>query len=234
MSAAPNLLLAFIRFIAYVPFSLMPVLSWSVFTAVALSLYFYYKPMPLDYIFTPISLAYIMYSAYKRDRWGGLAGAALGVVLIYIMNWSGILADASQLFWGVLTYLVAALWKFAMGWSLLVFTAGFFAGFMPFISIVFGIIAGILTGFAVSGVSAYIAFISSSSRKLIHKATEHLPPGALALTALPAAAFIMAVEVALAIVILMLAAVFTIGFILGSLAGSIMIQVKVVADGISY
>ena len=76
--SAPNLLAAFIRFIAYAPFSVVPVLTWSVFTAVSLSLYFYYKPMPLDYIFTPVAIAFIIHAAYKRDGWAGSAGAALG------------------------------------------------------------------------------------------------------------------------------------------------------------
>ena len=234
MSAAPDLLAAFIRFIAYAPISVVPVLTWSVFTAVALSLYFYYKPMALDYIFTPVALAFIIYTAYKRDKWGGVSGAALGVALIPMLNWAGILADASQLFWGVLTYLVAALWRFIMAWSAWIFAAGLMAGLMPFVSVIFGIVSGLLTGFAVSGVSLYISYVTNSAKRFIHKITHNLPPGAAALTALPTAALIMAVEVALALIVLVFAAVFAVGFIIGSIIGSAVIPIKIAGDGVSY
>jgi len=234
MSAAPDILAAFIRFIAYAPFSVVPVLTWSVFMAVALSLYFYYKPMPLDYIFTPIAVAYIMYAAYKRDRWPGLAGAALGGVLIPTLSGAGILADASQFFWQMMKYLVAALWQFTMAWAAPVFIAGLMAGLLPFVSIIFGVIAGLIVGFSVSGVSMYIQFITSSARKLIHKFTEQLPPGAQALTALPAAALVMAVEVSLAMIILIFALLFAVGFLLGSVVGIYIAQVKVAADGAAF
>ncbi len=234
MSAPPNLLAAFIKFLAYVPFSLLPVLSWSVFMAVDLSLYFYYEPKVLDYIFTPIAVAYIMYAAYKADRWGGLAGAALGVVLIPVFNWAGILADVSQFFWSVLGYLVGALMNFVFAWILWMFVAGLFAGLMPFISIVFGVVAGLMTGFAISGVSMYITFITSSVRKLVHKLTERLPPGAMALTALPTAALVMAVEVALVMVILTFALIFAIGFLIGSMIGSFYFPVKLAGDGTAF
>jgi hypothetical protein len=209
-------------------------LTWSVFTAVALSLYFYYKPMALDYIFTPVALAFIIYTAYKRDKWGGVAGAALGVALIPALNWAGILADASQLFWGVLTYLVAALWQFIMAWSVWIFAAGLMAGLMPFVSVLFGIVSGLLTGFAVSGVSLYISYVTNSAKRFIHKITHVLPPGAAALTALPTAALIMAVEVALALIILVFAAVFAVGFIIGSIIGSALLPFKIAGDGVSY
>jgi hypothetical protein len=234
MSAAPNFLEALLRFVAYTPFSVVPVLTWSVFTAVMLSLYFYYEPKALDYIFTPMAMAYVMYAAYKRDRWGGLAGAALGVVMIPMFNWSGILADASQLFWMMLVYLVDALKTFIMAWAPLVFIAGFFAGLMPFVSIIFGVVAGLVLGFAISGTSMYITFISSSARKIIHKTTQMLPPGAMALTALPTAALVMAVEVALVIVIIAFAVIFALGFLLGSVAGSILFPIKLAGDGISF
>jgi hypothetical protein len=234
MSAAPNLLDALLRFVAYAPLSVVPVLTWSVFTAVALSLYFYYTPMALDYIFTPIALAFIIYTAYKRDGWGGAAGAALGAVLIPAMNWAGILADASQLFWQVLTYLVASLWQFIMAWSSFIFLAGLFAGLLPFVSVLFGVVSGLLTGFAVSGVSLYIGYVTNAAKRFIHKMTHRLPPGAMALAALPTASLIMAIEVSLALIILLFAAVFAIGFIIGSLIGSVFMPIKVAADGVSY
>jgi hypothetical protein len=234
MSAAPNLLAAFIRFIAYVPVSVVPVLTWSVFTAVALSLYFYYKPMAVDYMFTPLAAAYIMYNAYKRDRWGGLAGAALGVVLIPALSWAGVFADATQFFWSVLTYLLSALWQFVVAWAVYLFIAGLLAGLVPFASVVFGIISGIITGFAVSGVSLYISYVTNTAKRFIHKMTHRLPPGAMALVALPTASFAMAVEVALALIILAFAAVFSIGFLMGSLIGSALFPMKIAGDGISY
>jgi len=234
MSAAPNLLDALIRFIAYAPVSVVPVLTWSVFMAVALSLYFYYTPMALDYIFTPIAIAFIMYSAYRRDGWGGVAGAALGIVMIPLLNWAGILADASQLFWGTLTYLMASLSSFVIAWSMLIFLAGLFAGLMPFVSVVFAVVSGLLTGFAVSGVSLYISYVTNATKRFVHKLTHQLPPGAVALTALPTASLIMAIEVALALIILVFAVVFVIGFIIGSLIGSMLIPIKIAADGVSY
>jgi hypothetical protein len=232
--SAPDLLSALIRFIAYAPISIVPVLTWSVFTAVALSLYFYYKPMALDYIFTPVALAFIIYTAYRRDSWAGAAGAALGVALISLLNWTGILADASQLFWQVLTYLVAALWKFIAAWSLWIFLAGLLAGLLPFVSILFGVVSGLLTGFAISGVSLYISYVTNSAKRFIHRMTHRLPPGAMALTALPTASLIMAIEVAFAFIILIFAAVFAVGFLLGSLIGSALFPVKIAADGASY
>jgi hypothetical protein len=234
MSAAPNLLAAFIRFIAYAPFSVVPVLTWAVFAAVALSLYFYYKPLALDYIFTPVALAFVIYTAYKRDGWAGSAGAALGVALIPLLDWAGILADASQLFWSVLTYLVAALWQFTMAWAVWIFVAGLFAGLLPFVSIIFGVVSGLLTGFAMSGVSLYISYVTNAAKRFIHKMTHRLPPGAAALTALPTAALIMAIEVALAFIILILAVAFAAGFLIGSLIGSTIFLVKIAGDGAAY
>jgi len=232
--SAPNLLAAFIRFIAYAPFSVVPVLTWSVFTAVSLSLYFYYKPMPLDYIFTPVAVAYVIYAAYKRDGWAGSAGAALGAAVVPAMSWAGILADASQFFWSVLTYLVAALWQFTMAWAAPVFIAGLLAGLLPYVSIIFGVVAGLVVGFSISGVSMYIEFITSSVKKLIHKFTEQLPPGAQALTALPTAALVMAVEVSLAMIILIFALLFAVGFLIGSVIGIYIAQIKVAADGAAF
>jgi hypothetical protein len=234
MSAAPNLLEALLRFIAYAPASIIPVLTWSVFAAVALSLYFYYKPMALDYIFTPIALAFIIYSAYRRDRWGGAAGVALGIVLIPMLNWAGILADTSQLFWSVLTYLVASLLQFTIAYSLWIFIAGLFAGLMPFVSVVFGVVSGLLTGFAISGVSLYISYVTNTVKRFIHKMTHQLPPGAMALTALPAASLIMAIEVSFAFIVLFFALIFAVGFLIGSLLGSSFIPLKIATDGVSY
>lgn len=234
MSAAPNLLEAFIRFIAYAPISVVPVLTWSVFTAVAFSLYFYYTPMALDYIFTPVALAFIIYTAYRRDGWGGLAGAALGIVLIPALNWTGILADASQFFWGMLMHLMSALWQFAATFALWVFTAGFLAGLMPFVSVVFGIASGLITGFAISGISLYISYVTNAVKRFIHKMTHQLPPGAMALTALPTASLIMAIEVSLALIIIIFAAAFALGFLIGSFLGSALIPIKIAADGVSY
>jgi hypothetical protein len=231
MSAAPDILASFIKFIAYAPLSVVPVLTWSVFTAVALSLYFYYKPMALDYIFTPITLAFIMYSAFKRDGWGGVAGASLGVLLIPLLNWAGILADASQFFWQVLTYLVASLWRLILFWATWTFITGFVLGLMPFLSVVVGVIAGLMTGLAISGVSMYIAFVTNSIKRFIHRITFRMPPGVTALVALPTAALVMAIEVALAIMITVLALAFSIGFLLASL---FLWPVKSFADGAAY
>ena len=233
MSAAPNLLAAFIRFIVYAPFSVVPVLTWSVFTAVSLSLYFYYKPMPLDYIFTPVAIAFIIHTAYKRDRWAGLAGAALGTALIPLLDWAGILADASQLFWSVLTYLVVALWQFITAWTPWIFFAGLLAGLLPFVSVLFGVVSGLLTGFAVSGVSLYISYVTNTTKRLIHKTTHRMPPGVAALTALPTAALVMAIEVALALIVLIFAVVFAVGFLIGSLVGSLF-PAKIAGDGVAY
>jgi hypothetical protein len=234
MSAAPNLLAAFVRFIAYAPFSVVPVLSWSVFTAVALSLYFYYKPLALDYIFTPVTLAFIIYTAYKRDSWAGVAGSVLGITLIPALDWTHILADASQFFWQVLTYLVASLWQFIVGWGIWVFFAGLLAGLVPFISILFGILAGLMLGLALSGISMYIAFVTNSVKRFIHRVTFRLPPGAAALIALPTSALVMAIEVAFALIIMALAVAFSLGFLVGSLLGSTLFPAKVAADGVSY
>ena len=230
MSAAPDILAAFIRFIAYAPFSIAPVLTWSVFMAVALSLYFYYKPMPLDYIFTPITIAFIMYYSYKRDGWAGVAGSALGVGLIPLLNFEGIMADASMLFWQVIQYLLGSLLRFMLAWARPIFFAGIFAGLMPFLGIVLGMIAGLIIGFALSGVSTYIAFITSSVKKMIHRLTGRLPPGAQALTALPTAALVMAMEVSLATMVLFFAIVFTLGFLIGTIIGKIFFEVTVVSN----
>ncbi|MFZ8809331.1 MAG: hypothetical protein ACO2PN_14655 [Pyrobaculum sp.] len=204
------------------------------FTAVALSLYFYYTPFALDYIFTPIAIAFIIFSAYRRDGWAGVAGAAVGVLLIPVLDWTGILADVSQFFWSVLTYLVASLWQFIGVWALYIFTAGLFAGIMPFVSIVLGVLSGLITGFAISGVSLYITYVTNSAKRFIHKVTHRLPPGAMALTALPTASLVMAVEVAIVLVILIFAATFATGFIVGSLLGSTIFPIKIVGDGVSY
>jgi len=234
MSATPNILAALIRFIAYAPFSVVPVLTWSVFMAVALSLYFYYKPMPLDYIFTPITIAFIMYYGYRRDGWAGAAGAALGVALIPVLNFEGMLADASMLFWQVVLYLLKALWQFMIAWATPIFVAGILAGLLPFVSIVFGMIAGLVVGFAISGVSMYISFVTSSVKRMIHRLTGRLPPGAQALTALPTAALVMALEVSFAMVILFFAIIFAVGFLIGSMLGTMIVQIKVAGDGAAF
>jgi len=234
MSAAPDILAALIRFIAYAPFSVVPVLTWSVFMAVALSLYFYYKPMPLDYIFTPITIAFIMYYGYKRDGWAGVAGAALGVALIPILNFEGILADATMLFWQVVLYMLAALWQFIMAWATPIFIAGILAGLLPFVSILFGIIAGLVVGFAISGVSMYISYITSSVKRMIHRLTGRLPPGVQALTALPTAALVMGLEVSFVMVILFFAIIFVIGYLVGSAILSTFIPFKIAGDGASF
>jgi hypothetical protein len=234
MSAAPNLLAAFIRFIAYVPISVIPVLTWSVFTAVAFSLYFYYKPMAMDYIVTPIVAAFIIYTAYKRDGWPGSAGAALGILLIPVLSWAGILADASNIFWDLLVYLVEALWNFVMGWALIVFAAGVLAGLAPFISIIFGLVAGLFTGLAISGVSMYILFVTNSIKRFMHRITFRLPPGAMALIALPTASLVMAIEVALAILIMSLVGVFVAGYLIGSAIGLAFMWFMAPANGTAY
>jgi len=234
MSEAPNILYALIRFVAYAPFSVVPVLTWSVFMAVALSLYFYYKPMPLDYLFTPITIAFIMYYGFKRDGWAGVAGAALGVALIPLLNFEGILADAAILFWLVVLYLLKALWQFMMAWATPIFIAGILAGLLPFVSILFGVIAGLVVGFSISGVSMYISHITSSIKRMIHRLTGRLPPGAQALTALPTAALVMALEFSFAMMILFFAILFATGFIIGSMLGKIIVQIMVVGDTASF
>ena len=234
MSAAPDLLAAFIRFIAYAPISVVPVLTWAVFAAVAFSLYFYYKPMPLDYIVTPITAAFIIYTAYRRDGWTGVAGTALGILLIPVLSWAGILADASNIFWEMLVYLVEALWNFVMGWALIVFAAGVLAGLSPFVSIIFGLVAGLFTGLAISGVSMYISFVTNNIKRFIHRITFRLPPGAMALIALPAASLVMAIEVALAILIMSLVGVFVAGYLIGSAIGFAFMWFMAPANGLAY
>jgi len=234
MSAAPDLLTAFIRFIAYAPISVIPVLTWSVFTAVAFSLYFYYRPMPLDYIFTPIAAAFIIYTAYKRDGWAGVAGAALGIVLIPVLSWAGILADASNIFWDMLVYLVDRLWNFIMAWALIVFVAGVVAGLAPFVSIVFGLIAGLITGLSISGISMYISFVTNSIKRFIHRMTFRLPPGAMALIALPTASLVMAIEVSLAILIMSVVGVFVAGYLIGTAIGHAFLWFMAPVNGTAY
>jgi hypothetical protein len=205
-----------------------------VFTAVAFSLYFYYRPMPLDYIVTPITAAFIIYSAYRRDGWPGVAGAALGILLIFVLNWVGILADASNIFWGVLAYLVEKLWNFIMGWALFMFVAGVLAGLAPFVSIIFGLVAGLVTGLSLSGVSMYISFITNNIKRFIHRMTFRLPPGAMALIALPTASLVMAIEVALAILIMSLVGVFVAGYLIGSAVGHAFMWYMAPANGLAY
>jgi len=234
MSAAPDILASFIKFIAYVPFSIVPVVTWSVFTAVALSLYFYYPPMMLDYIFTPIALAFIMYSAYRRDGWGGVAGAALGIALVPMLNWMGMLADATALFFHVFVYLAASLIAFTLVWGGLVFTAGFFAGLVPLLSIIFGLLGGLILGFALSGVSMYISYVTGTIRRFIYKITSRLPPGAMALTAIPTAALVAAIELLFVMIIIAFAILFIIGYFLGTLVSVIVASVTITLNSVSF
>jgi hypothetical protein len=83
-------------------------------------------------------------------------------------------------------------------------------------------------------VSLYIAFVTNGLKRFIHRITFRLPPGVAALSALPTAALVMAVEVTVAFIITFLALVFALGFLLGSAAGTIMFFGKIAGDAIAY
>jgi hypothetical protein len=234
MPEAPNLLAAAARFAAHVPASVVPGATWAVFTAVALCLYHYYAPLPLDLAATPAAVAFIAWHAYRRDRWVGVAGAAAGAALVPALSWAGILGDVSQFFWQSFWYFFWPVVRLALWWSAWALAAGFLMGLLPFVSTVLGVAAGLLMGLAISGCSAYVRYVTGSVRRMAHRATHALPPGAMALAALPVAALAAAVELALLAAVAILAGAFIVGYFLGSYAGSALIPVKVAADGVAF
>jgi len=216
------LLYLIIRYVALFPVALIPGLSWAVFGAMATSLFAYFKPVGADYVFTPIALAYIYWTAYRRDGWGGLisavggsmlglAGAPIaGPVLVEV------LASAIFVFWYALIVIFDTALDFINAVAMFAFWAGLSAGLIFVLSILLGLLAGFVAGMLLNGYSMYVSFVTSASRQLIHKMLHNLPPGVMALAALPVSTFFAATEVFVALSLLFIAANYSLGFLAGS------------------
>jgi len=68
-----------------------------------------------------------------------------------------------------------------------------------------------------NGFSMYVSFVTSTSRQIIHRVLHNLPPGVMALAALPVSTFFAAAEVFVAFSLVFLVANFALGFFTASL-----------------
>ena len=216
-----------LMFVAMVPAAVFPVLTWTVYGAVATSLYSLWRPGTLDYVLAPIALAYIAVEAFRRDRWAGLAGLAAGAAYGMIASDFArmIVWDALYAFFVFLVQLFIAVENYLWAWGLILFMMGVQAGYLLLISIFLAFGAGLFTGFLLSGLSAYVSYLTGTARLLLHGLARRLPPGAMALAALPVAAFTAATEVLAAMVTLYLAFMLTFGFFIGVFIGTITLLV---------
>jgi len=217
------LLYLILRYLTLFPVALLPGLSWAVFGLLSTSLFIYYKPVGADYVFTPIGLAYIYWTAYRRDGWGGLvsavAGSLLGLVGAPVAGYTlaEILASAIFVFWYAIIMFFDIAGNFLNAWAFYAFWAGFTSGVYFFISILLGFVAGFLGGMLLNGFSMYVSFVTSTSRQIIHRVLHNLPPGVMALAALPVSTFFAAAEVFVAFSLVFLVANFALGFFTASL-----------------
>jgi len=221
------LLYLIVRYVTLFPVALIPALTWAVYGLVATSLFVYYRPVGADYVFVPIALMYIYYSAYRRDGWGGLAAAVGGSLLGLIgapiakVTLAEVLAGAAFVFLYAIIALFNAALNFISMWSMYAFWIGFSVGSLLFVSFLFGFLAGFIAGMLLNGYSMYASFVTSASRQIIHKALHGLPPGVMALAALPASTFFAAAEVFVALSLIFLVGNYALGFLAGSMMTAI-------------
>jgi len=222
-----QLLYAVLKYAAMVPLALLPAATWAVYGVAATSLYALYRPVGVDHAFVPVALAFICWSAYRRDGWPGLAAAGAGAALGLAGTAIGgeiagaLIAGAHEIFWTALREMLAAARNFLFAWSAFAFWSGFMAGMSLFTSVILGLAAGVMTGMTVSGLTMYVGFVTGTARRALHRMLHALPPGAMALGAIPAAAFFAACEAFVCIAVMYLAAIFGVGFLLGSMMGSL-------------
>jgi hypothetical protein len=225
-----NILLYLItRYLTLFPVALIPGLSWAVFGLLSTSLFIYYPPVGADYVFTPIALAYIYWTAYRRDSWGGLVSAVSGSLLGLVgapvagHTLAEILAGAIFVFWYTIVVFFDIAGNFLAAWAIYAFWAGYTSGLFFVLSILFGFVTGFLGGILLNGFSMYISFVTSTTRQLVHRMLHNLPPGVMALAALPVSTFFAAAEVFVAFSLVFLVANFALGFFTASFLIAVML-----------
>ena len=217
------LLYLILRYVALFPVALIPALSWAVFGLMATSLFIYYPPVGADYVFVPIALVYIYMVAYRRDGWGGLVSAVAGSLLglggasIIGRELAEVLSGAISVFWYTIITLFDIAGRFLSSWAMYAFWAGYTVGVFLVVSILLGFVAGFISGMLLSGYSMYVSFVTSTSRQIIHRILHGLPPGVMALAALPVSTFFAATEVFVAFSLVFLVANYALGFFAASL-----------------
>ena len=216
------LLYLILRYVTLFPVALIPALSWAVFGLLSTSLFIYYKPVGADYVFTPLALAYIYWTAYRRDSWGGLVSAVAGSLLPLVgapfvgTQLAEVMSGAIFLFWYTIITFFSIAGNFLSAWALYAFWAGYTSGLFFVVSILYGFVAGFLGGLLLNGFSMYVSFVTSTSRQIIHRVLHSLPPGVMALAALPVSTFFAAAEVFVAFGLVFLVANYAIGFFTAS------------------
>jgi hypothetical protein len=228
-----NIILSLVKYIAQVPFSIVPVATWAVFALVMLSLYQYYPVAGIDYIVLPVALGFVFMTAYRRDRWAGVAGVAAGIALLAAFNMLNIVVSATDIFWQIVFQPLASVLIYIISASAAYLFILFILMLIPIVNIIIGLIAGVLAGFLLSGSSMLASYINSSLVRFIHKMIYNLPPGAMALAALPAAATAGALQTTLMIVLAGLAFALTVVTLLAAAIGSLVFGFDVAA-GLSF
>jgi len=225
-----NVILSLVKYIAQIPFSIVPVATWAVFALVMLSLYQYYPVAGIDYIVLPVALGFVFMTAYRRDRWAGVAGVAAGIALLAVFDMLNIVVSAADIFWQIVFQPLASVLIYIISASAAYLFILFIIMLIPIVNIIIGLIAGVLAGLLISGSSMLASYINSSLVRFIHKMVHNLPPGAMALAALPAAATAGALQTMLMIMLAGLAFALTIVTLLAAAIGSLIFGFNIVAS----
>jgi len=231
------------KYVAYYPVAFVPVLTWTVYVIVALSGYFILHEAgtldvkPLDLIIVPIAVFFFAFRAYERDRWGGVAGAALGLALFGASNFidvSFLFSSALSIFTSVTAQLLSALVAPIITVFTYAFLAGVVIGLVPLLGALAALAAGLVVGLIASALSTYYEFVARTISQSIHKSFHRLPPGAMALAALAASMVNAAIEVVIFVFYIALALGLSAGVVIGALMLSVLLVPLGIAVPIAY
>lgn len=203
--------------VAEVPLAFVPVLTWTVVTWTALGVYqlFDFKLMLVDYVVAPLALMYIIYFAWKKDSWGGLAGAVMGVAIALAGKTIGITSVAAivvEEMAAVILWAISMVSKYMFGMFILGLIAGVFT---PLTVLISGIMALIVYAY-----NTYVDYLLEMGYRAVHRATQDLQAGVHVLAGVGAAAVLGVIDVAMATAMFLLIGAYTLGVIIsGSLVG---------------
>jgi len=215
---------------AKIPLSFVPSLTWAVVTWTALGVYqmLGFRVFGADYVIAPILLTYIIYLAWKRDSWGGLGGAALGIVLALAggLWFSDIIGNAvglmGQWLWALLSYTIIGL----IGLLLMAFAFGLAIGFAAMFrpeSILLALIISAVQAFMIyAWLNYFQGLLLTSAYRAIHKITHGMQPGVHVLAGVGASAVIGALEVYASLAFVLTIGAYTLGLWVGYVAARAM------------
>jgi len=226
----PSVLADIFALAAKIPLAFIPGLTWAVVAWAALGVYqmLGFRIFGADYVIAPILLTYIIYLAWKRDSWGGLAGAVLGVVIALAggLLFSNIIGNAvgllGQWLWLLLSSTAAGL----IGFVLMAFTFGLLIGFAATISLESMLLALIISAVQAFLIYAWMSYFQglllTSAYRAVHRITHDLPPGVHVLAGIGAAATLGALDVYASLAFILTIGAYTLGMWIGSAAAMAM------------